>query len=88
MTTEEGQGRCGPFDNEELLQSGGIQSFSMEQDEHTSDEDDASEDESCLRRSARNHGTDRLHNVSFERLPIQSRTLCMAACMAQHLQCN
>ncbi|CAL5225892.1 g8679 [Coccomyxa viridis] len=67
MTTEEGQGRCRPFGNEELLQSGRIQSFSMEQDDHTSDEEDPSEDESCLRRSARNHGTDRLHSSPREK---------------------
>ena len=81
MTTEEGQGRCRPFGNEELLQSRKIQSFSMEQDDHTSDEEDPSEDESCLRRSARNHGTDRLHSVSSENFPCQSRALYKGACM-------
>ena len=75
MTTEEGQTRSRPFDNAELLQSGRIQSFSMGQDDHSSDEDDPSEDESCLRRSARNHGTDRLHSVSSENIPSQSRAL-------------
>ena len=65
MTTEEAHGRSGDFDKgEEPLQSGRIQSYSMELDDHTSDESDNSEDESCLRRSARNHGTDRPHSVS------------------------
>ena len=86
MTTEEGQGRCRPYDNEELLQSGRIQSFSMEQDDHTSDEEDPSEDESCLRRSARNHGTDRLHSVSSENFPCQSRRLYRVSLMTLTVQ--
>ena len=65
MTTDEAHGRSGDFDiGEQPLQSARIQSYSMELDDHTSDESDNSEDESCLRRSARNHGTDRPHSVS------------------------
>lgn len=84
MTTEEGQGRSARFDERELENGRAqAQSFSMD-DDHSSEEEDQTEDESCLRRSARNHGTDRLHSVSL-------REHCLApycACPLLKIGCN
>jgi len=86
MTMDEGHVRSALYEHEDHLQSGRIQSFSMEQDDHSSDEDNNSEDESCLRRSARNHGTDRLHSVSSR--PLHLLESSMSSMSIVRTTCN
>jgi hypothetical protein len=87
MTTDDGlRVALGDNDHEPLQHSGRRPSFSMEQDDHTTDDEEPSEDESCLRRSARNHGTDRLHNVSFrEEVSVAMTVCCLGASCTSEL---
>lgn len=89
MTTDDGlRAALHGNDHEPLQQSGRVPSFSMEQDDHTTDEEEPSEDESCLRRSARNHGTDRLHNVSFRAEMFVALAVCCLTVSCASKRCK